>query len=96
MLGCLGGGAEEFTDALPGHTGGSGCGDGVDDLAFAACPSQGGAFEEVLLDRALIAWLGFGVRETFREFVGVVARISRIDLGIRSPGTWVSLPWRER
>jgi hypothetical protein len=56
--------AEEFTDPRPRHPFGTSCGDGVDDLSFAARSCECCAFEKVFVDGAFVAGLWFVALET--------------------------------
>ncbi len=72
LLGCLGGGAEEGADLLPGDAGGSGLCNGVEDLLFGSGSGDDGALEEVLLNGDLGGFVRVEVLEAVCEFVGVV------------------------
>ena len=72
LLCCLGGGAEEGADLLPGDAGGSGLRNRVEDLLFGSGSCDDGALEEVLLDGGLGGFVRVEVLEAVCEFVGVV------------------------
>ncbi len=44
----------------------------IEDLAFAASTCQSGVFEKIFLDGSFVAFCGFLVLESFRQFVGVI------------------------
>jgi hypothetical protein len=68
----LGGGAEEFADALPGDALGAG---GVDDLTLASCSGEGGSFEEVFLDGTFVTGQEFVALDSLCELLGVVEEL---------------------